>query len=232
MTTPKSPELGQPSHNAPERIVFVIQFHSIFRVRAGYPTDVIDLTYDVEEPLPPHHLKGIMRAEAHGITSALGLSTALVDQTFGTPKISSAWSWFGAEGQWSDPIRMHRVAIDRSTSVPRQNSLVSATAVRADRATFVVERRSGPSDDHNEVARQAALIRLSGRSIHHLGGPRGRGYGCVGVVVHGDRIENLAGAVESDIRRLTSGGNPREESDGRTPAAHSTVQVPLQRRRH
>lgn len=34
-------------------IEFVIEFHSTFRVGAAYPNDGIDLTYDVDEPLPP-----------------------------------------------------------------------------------------------------------------------------------------------------------------------------------
>lgn len=202
MTTPNSPEVCQTFPKAPERIEFVIEFYSTFRVGAAYPNDGIDLTYDVEEPLPPDHLKGIMRAEAHAITSALGLSAALVTRTFGTPEVPSSWSWFGAEGLWSDPILRHRVAIDAATHAAKQDHLVAATATFADRATFVVEHCSAQTDDVNEVARQAALIRLSGRSIHHLGGWRRRGYGWVGVGVHGDNAETLAGAVETDMRCL------------------------------
>lgn len=206
MTTTGAVGQGQPALRVPDVIEFVIEFHSTFRVGAAYPNDGVDLTYDVDEPLPPDHLKGIMRAEAAMIVSALGLSEGLLDRTFGTPGHSSAWSWFGADGPWSVPILRHRVAIHPETHAAKQDHLVAATATVADRAAFVVEHSPSVTESAGEVARQAALIRLAGRSVHHLGGWRRRGYGWVGVHVEGDSARSAVDAVEADLRTLTTAG--------------------------
>ena len=187
-------------------IEFVIEFHSTFRVGAAYPNDGIDLTYDVDEPLPPDHLKGIMRAEARMIVAAQGLSDSLVAETFGTPKHPSAWSWFGAQGAWRDPILRHRVAIDPETHAAKQDHLVAATATVAECATFVVEHSTSVCQQTEESARQAALIKLAGRSVHHIGGWRRRGYGWVGVRLVDDTPETIGHAVAADLEVLRGPG--------------------------
>lgn len=198
------------------RIRFVIEFHSTFRVGAAYPNDGIDLTYDEVEPLPGDHLKGIMRAEAANLASALKLPTHLVDQTFGTTGAESAWSWFSAEAVWEKPFLRHRVAINDETHAARQDHLVAATSTVAARvsgrdegtsrrkATFLVERVPSAADTPDAVQREAALIRLAGRSIHHLGGWRRRGYGWVGVTVEAGPDADAEESVRAELEILTA----------------------------
>jgi hypothetical protein len=206
------------THPAPiaTQIHFVVEFHSTFRVGAAYPNDGIDLTYDEDEPLPADHLKGIMRAEAVKLATVLKLPAGLVDQTFGTPSAESAWSWFSAEAEWERPFLRHRVAIDAASHAARQDHLVAATStvpVRVGdgdggathrRATFTVERVLNADDTAEAVAPEAALIRLAGRSIHHLGGWRRRGYGWVGVTVETDSSADPGGSVTADLDALTA----------------------------
>ena len=175
MTTTGAVGQGQPALRVPDVVEFVIEFHSTFRVGAAYPNDGVDLTYDVDEPLPPDHLKGIMRAEAAMIVSALGLSEGLLDRTFGTPGHSSAWSWFGADGPWSVPILRHRVAIHPETHAAKQDHLVAATATVADRAAFVVEHSPSVTESEklNRPAKPCIIVSASGmltggRVLHHL----------------------------------------------------------------
>ena len=167
-------------------ITFVVDFHSTFRVGAAYPNDGVDLTYDEVEPLPPDHLKGIMKAEAEVLVRALGLNPTLIRDVFGTAAKPTEWSWFAAEADWSRPILRHRVAIDPDTHAAKQDHLVASTSTMAERATFRVERHTKAGEDASAVAREAALLRLAGRSVHHLGGWRRRGYGCVGVSLEED----------------------------------------------
>jgi hypothetical protein len=52
---------------------FTVTFHSPFRVGSTYARDGVDAALDRHDPLPPDHLKGLMRAAATGL---LGLAAA------------------------------------------------------------------------------------------------------------------------------------------------------------
>ena len=46
---------------------FTVSFYSPFRVGAAYARDGVDAALDQHDPLPPDHLKGLMRAAATGL---------------------------------------------------------------------------------------------------------------------------------------------------------------------
>ncbi len=170
---------------------FAIRFYSTFRVGAAYPRDGLDLVYDEAEPLPADHIKGLMRAEARRLAAALKLPVDLVDTVFGTPGIPSAWAWESAtpDPAWKPAILRHRVAIDPQSGTAKQDHLVASTATYADRATFRITyigaAHATTASAASPLEHQAALLRLSARSVHHVGGWRRRGLGWVGVTVVG-----------------------------------------------
>ena len=189
---------------------FEMTFHSHFRVGAAYPNDGVDLTYDEDEPLPGDHLKGLMRAEARRLASVLPIGDRLVDDTFGTAARPSAWSWFSAEpvgGAWHAPVLRHRVNIDDVTHAATQDMLVASTSTYAEAAVFVIERDPVANEDPAQVSREAALLRLSARSLHHVGGWRRRGLGWVGVRPIDDPTgadgDAATAAVKADVKLLT-----------------------------
>ena len=75
---------------------FTVTFHSPFRVGAAYARDGVDAALDHEDPLPPDHLKGIMRAAA---TDLLGTDHPAVQAVFGSPRAPSPWAWSSAAPQ-------------------------------------------------------------------------------------------------------------------------------------
>lgn len=76
-------------------------------------------------------------------------------------------------GDWDKATLRHRVAIDSRVHAARRDHLVANTSTAANHAWFGVERVS-PLAPVAEAA-QSALLRLSGRSVHHLGAWRRRG---------------------------------------------------------
>jgi hypothetical protein len=179
---------------------FEVTFHSRFRVGAAYPRDGLDVVFDPAEPLPAEHLKGLMRYEARSLLADTGdAGTELIAATFGEPGgQESPWHWTSAEPLdpqgWSADIR-HRVKINPITHAAERDHLVAASAAYTQAARFRVCLMA--SADQPKV--QAALLRLSARSIHHLGAWRRRGLGWVGVHVVGDEDDGVADDVRADL---------------------------------
>jgi len=179
----------------PVVLTFAIDFHAPFRVGAAYPKDGLDLTPDLDDPLPADHLKGLMRAEAASLCQLLTLSPELVAETFGTSAAPSAWHWSSVVSghDWTRPQVRHRVARNRETQTALRDHLVAASAMYEKSAWFSVSCDEGLTTKMQQ--RQAALLRLSARSVHHLGGWRRRGYGWCGIRVRDDSSLGSASQV-------------------------------------
>lgn len=163
---------------------FLITFHSPFRVGATYPLDGLDSVVDTADPLPPVHLKGLMRAEARSLlglpkAGGVGPAVALVDAVFGSPTSPGPWHWSTVTplSGWRLPELRSRVAIDAHTHSAVKDALVMATNIYTETAQFTVSlMQAGQAPTQH-----AALLRLSARSVHHLGAWRRRGLGWVGI---------------------------------------------------
>ena len=173
------------AHEVSVKQGFTITFHSRFRVGAAYPLDGVDVVTDLREPLPADHLKGLMRAEAHRLLdipierSTASPSRTLIEDVFGTPQRPCVWSWSPVEpfgGGWIAPEVTSRVSIDDTTGAATRDLLVMGTTTYAATARFAVV------SDLAVDPVQLALLRLCGRSVHHVGAWRRRGLGWVGVV--------------------------------------------------
>jgi hypothetical protein len=163
---------------------FTVTFHSPFRVGAAYARDGIHAALDRHEPLPPDHLKGLMRAAARDL---LGVPGWLAGEVFGSPRHPSPWSWSAAEpdGQWTFSYR-HRVEIDRETHSALKDHLVLGEQAWAPAARFEVSR-TGALDQEAE-RRHVLMLRCAGSAVHGLGAWRRRGLGWVGVVPDGGPV--------------------------------------------
>lgn len=174
-------------------LTFQITFHARFRVGAAYPLDGLDVAVDVRDPLPADHLKGLMRAEACrlldvDVTHLLkdgSEHAALIRDVFGTPRMSSPWTWAKPvpHPRWEAPTLRHRVEIDDQTLAASRDQLVMASSTYATTAMFTVSTPFAKSLGSEEVERHAALLRLAGRSVHYVGAWRRRGLGSVGVTI-------------------------------------------------
>jgi|APMI01.1.fsa_nt_gi hypothetical protein len=176
----------------PTTLAFTITFHSRFRVGAAYPLDGLDTVTDLREPLPADHIKGLMRAEAarlleiaacdDGLVDGTGRAEALLTSVFGTARLPSPWHWSEVTPApaWEPAAVRSRVSIDENTGAARRDQLVMASATYAAQAHFCVETDSVISLG-DAAGAHAALLRLAGRSVHHLGAWRRRGLGWVGV---------------------------------------------------
>ncbi|MFI8774864.1 RAMP superfamily CRISPR-associated protein [Gordonia sp. NPDC062954] len=163
---------------AVKQVAFRLEFHSPFRVGAAYGEDGVDLTIDVDEPIPSDHIKGLMRFAAK---NTLSLDQTLVDRVFGSASTTSPWSWLAVEpeGDWGDPRLRNRTAIDEDTHAAKTDHLVFAHEIHSRAATITIEQ-IGPIAD-TDLPTHVALLRTSAAAIHALGGWRRRGLGWVSV---------------------------------------------------
>ena len=159
-------------------LVFTVTFHGPFRVGSAYARDGVDAALDRHDPLPPDHLKGLMRAAA---TDLLGLPALQVDEVFGSSRAPSPWSWSSGrpDADWEFSHR-HRVGIDSSSHSALKDRLVLGEQAWAGRARFEVSRAMVLSPDVS--ARHVLVLRCAASAVHGLGSWRRRGLGWVGVV--------------------------------------------------
>jgi hypothetical protein len=157
---------------------FTVTFHSPFRVGSAYARDGIDAALDRHDPLPPDHLKGLMRAAAKDL---LGLPQEQVGEVFGSTRFPSPWSWSSAlpEEDWEFSHR-HRVKIDRASRTALKDQLMLGEQAWAQRARFEV--RQAGAVTAADAARHALILRCSASAVHGLGSARRRGLGWVGIV--------------------------------------------------
>jgi hypothetical protein len=171
---------------------FTVTFHSPFRVGSAYARDGVDAALDRHDPLPPDHLKGLMRAAAAG---PLGLPDTLVGEVFGSPASPSPWSWTSAvacEG-WEFSVR-NRVTIDPVSHSAVKDHLVLGEQAWAPTARFEVIQ-AGPLTP-GDGERHLLILRCAASAVHGLGSWRRRGLGWVGIQpdegpVSGDEVTAL-----------------------------------------
>ncbi len=157
---------------------FTVTFHSPFRVGSAYARDGVDAALDRHDPLPPDHLKGLMRAAADDL---LGPASDAVFQVFGSRRNASPWAWSSAqpgEPGWVFSFR-HRVQIDTDRHSARKDHLVLGEQAWAHQARFEI-RRVGALDD-GALARHVLVLRCAASAVHGLGSWRRRGLGWVGI---------------------------------------------------
>jgi hypothetical protein len=174
---------------------FTVTFHSPFRVGSAYARDGVDAALDRHDPLPPDHIKGLMRAAASDL---LGLRQAEVDEVFGSPAAPSPWSWSSAQpagGDWEFSFR-HRVAIDRDTHSARKDHLVLGEQAWTGQTRFSIHRTGALEDAARD--RHVLILRCAAAAVHALGSWRRRGLGWVGVVPDGEPVST------GDIETLLS----------------------------
>ena len=160
------------------QISFTVTFHSPFRVGSAYARDGVDAALDRHDPLPPDHIKGLMRAAA---TDLLGLRTAEVDDVFGSPAAPSPWAWSSAQpvgDGWEFSFR-HRVAIDRDAHSARKDHLVLGEQAWVRQARFTIQSVGALTEAARD--RHVLVLRCAASAVHALGSWRRRGLGWVGV---------------------------------------------------
>ena len=176
---------------------FTVSFHGPFRVGAAYSRDGVNAALDEGDPLPPDHLKGMMRAAA---VSLLGRHRA-VAEVFGSATAPSPWSWSSAtlDGQavreWSIS-RRHRVAIDRDRHAARKDHLVLGEQAWAPAARFEVCLAGLLDAVALAEADHVLLLRCAAAAVHGLGGWRRRGLGWVGITPEDGQVS------AADVTRL------------------------------
>jgi hypothetical protein len=178
---------------------FTVTFHGPFRVGSTYARDGVDAALDRHDPLPPDHIKGLMRAAATGL---LGLPDTDVDEVFGSPKSPSPWSWSSAlpQAEWAFSHR-HRVTIDPVTQSAVKDHLVLGEQAWAEQARFEITQVGWipPSD----TSRHFLILRGAASAVHSFGAWRRRGLGWVGVT-HDDgpvSADDVAALIDLAGRR-------------------------------
>jgi hypothetical protein len=176
---------------------FTVSFYSPFRVGSTYARDGVDAALDRHDPLPPDHLKGLMRAAA---TDLLGLPAPAVGEVFGSPRDPSPWSWSSAQPQdeW-DFTHRHRVTIDPRSHSAMKDRLVLGEQAWTRQARFEITRAGAVPPDG--VGRHTLILRCAASAVHGLGSWRRRGLGWVGIVPDGgpvsaDEVTALMGLAE------------------------------------
>ena len=157
---------------------FTVTFHSMFRVGSAYARDGVDAALDRHDPLPPDHLKGLMRSAARDL---LRLKTAQVGSVFGSPKSPSPWSWSSAQSDdhgWVFSHR-HRVEIDPDSHSALKDHLVLGEQAWARQARFEV--RQVGALDQAASQRHQLILRAAASAVHGVGSWRRRGLGWVGI---------------------------------------------------
>jgi|HubBroStandDraft_1064217.scaffolds.fasta_scaffold02874_8 hypothetical protein len=157
---------------------FTVVFHSPFRVGSAYARDGVDAPLDQHDPLPPDHLKGMMRAAA---TDVLNLPQARIGEVFGSTRTPSPWSWSSAAppGKWDFSYR-HRVRIDPDTHSALKDHVVLGEQAWSSTARFEVSQAGAIQSD--AAQRQHVLVlRCSAAAVHGLGAWRRRGLGWIGI---------------------------------------------------
>jgi hypothetical protein len=157
---------------------FTVTFYEPFRVGSAYAREGVDAALDRHDPLPPDHLKGLMRAAASDL---LGVPSPQVDDVFGSPRKESPWSWSSARpaGEWVFTFR-HRVAIDETSHAALKDHLMLGEQAWAETAQFEISQVGAVPQDRME--RHVLVLRCAGSGVHGLGAWRRRGLGWVGIV--------------------------------------------------
>jgi hypothetical protein len=165
---------------------FTVSFYSPFRVGAAYARDGVDAALDQHDPLPPDHLKGMMRAAATGLLGQGAGGHWAVREVFGSTRSPSPWSWSSAtldglpEQRWDISLR-HRVAIDPGSHSALKDQLVLGEQAWAPAARFEIVRAgildagTLAEDDH------VLILRCAAAGVHGLGAWRRRGLGWAGI---------------------------------------------------
>lgn len=158
---------------------FIVTFHSPFRVGSAYARDGVDAALDRHDPLPPDHLKGLMRAAGSDL---LGLPPALIHQVFGSPDAPSPWSWSSAQpaGETWDFSFRHRVMIDPGTHSASKDHLVLGEQAWVGQARFSIERTGAIPETASGT--HVLVLRCAASAVHALGSWRRRGLGWAGIV--------------------------------------------------
>jgi hypothetical protein len=190
---------------------FTVTFHGPFRVGSAYARDGVDAALDRHDPLPPDHIKGLMRAAAADI---LGLGLAGVGEVFGSPAGPSPWSWSAAQplGDWEFSYR-NRVTIDPVSRSALKDHLVLGEQAWAARARFEVSRAGPMTQDAAD--RHVLVLRCAAAAVHGLGSWRRRGLGWVGIVPDGGPVS------AEDVAAMLSlaGGRNERACPGPAPAS-------------
>ena len=145
---------------------FTVTFHSPFRVGSAYARDGVDAALDRHDPLPPDHLKGLMRAAAARPARRARLS--LGRRGVRQPPEPVAVVWSAADPgrqQWKFSVR-HRVAIDQDTHSARQRP------PRARRASLGTRRPVRGHPGRHARCQQAAEPARAGPAVRRIGRAR------------------------------------------------------------
>jgi hypothetical protein len=163
---------------------FTVTFHERFRVGSAYARDGVDAALDRHDPLPPDHLKGLMRAAA---SELLGLPSAQVAEVFGNPGTQCPWSWSSARPaeKWDFTFR-HRVEIDQASHAALKDHLVLGEQAWAASASFEIRQVGAVPQDRMDT--HALVLRCAASAVHGLGAWRRRGLGWVGIVPAGGPV--------------------------------------------
>ncbi len=163
---------------------FTVTFHGPFRVGSAYARDGVDAALDQHDPLPPDHIKGLMRAAA---TDLLGLPSDRVGEVFGSPRSPTPWSWSSAQpaGGWQFSHR-HRVGIDPASHSALKDHLVLGEQAWAGQARFEVSSVSALTPE--ATGRHVLILCCAASAVHGLGSWRRRGLGWVGITPDGGPV--------------------------------------------
>jgi hypothetical protein len=179
-------------------VAFTVSFYSPFRVGSAYARDGVDAALDQHDPLPPDHLKGVMRAAA---VSLLGQASA-VREVFGSHRKPSPWSWSSAAPGGQAPAdgwtvsRRHRVTIDPGTHSARKDHLVLGEQAWTPAARFEVSRMGLLDPAALPEADHVLVLRCAAAGVHGLGAWRRRGLGWVGITPEDGPVS------PADVQRL------------------------------
>lgn len=167
---------------------FRIVFYGPFAVSTGLAARGADSAVSLEHPLPGSSLKGVMKHAATTIVPEA--HSQLIDQTFGSPSISSVWHWSAPVFNGALVVKPRtRVRIDPNTGTAVTGALATAEEVWAEGAQFEIRQRLPLSPEERKT--QQLVLVASACAVHALGRQRRRGLGWVGIQLLDANIDTM-----------------------------------------